>query len=344
MYEASSSVSAYEFYEYGVTGEMSAERINYSENKEGEERWRDETLLSERKYHTDTVHRKLARKRRVGKRLGQSDTKNATQKLIKGSFHYHGDETTAPPEDIALGFARHLPYKPGMPGPSFTYTAYATAPKEALDVLRTGRVLALITERLDESLVVASHFLGISLADVVLTKHRKALSKHPKQSDWPASAIHVLNQTLNSNGEMEYYHGANHILDFRIKLLRQEGVDFDAELQMLKDMRERVTKVCLSEEYLEVYRKHLNGFGLSQHSAGGTNRLRDTEDKFAEGGHSFSLNREILYSYDVCGGCEAHALLYSVKNKLVSSISEAPLLRDLDTKHRTSNLDFLKCP
>jgi hypothetical protein len=46
--------------------------------------------------------------------------------VIKGpTFTYHGDESTVPSEDIALAFARRLPYTAGMPGPSFTWSAFA---------------------------------------------------------------------------------------------------------------------------------------------------------------------------------------------------------------------------
>ena len=41
---------------------------------------------------------------------------------VNGSlFRYHGDETTAPNQDIALAFANNLPYSSGMPGPSYTW-------------------------------------------------------------------------------------------------------------------------------------------------------------------------------------------------------------------------------
>jgi hypothetical protein len=41
---------------------------------------------------------------------------------VKGSlFTYHGNETSVPPFEIAMAFAQNLPYKAGMPGPSFTW-------------------------------------------------------------------------------------------------------------------------------------------------------------------------------------------------------------------------------
>ena len=77
---------------------------------------------------------------------------------------------------------------------------------------------------------------------------------------------------------------------------------------------------------------------------GFSNRLRDTEDKYAEGGHGFSLNKEIMYSYDVCGGCESHAILYSYENNLVSDIRKGLLLDQLDDKYKINNVHFLNCP
>jgi hypothetical protein len=57
--------------------------------------------------------------------------------------------------------------------------------------------------------------------------------------------------------------------------------------------------------------------GMPLHNS--KNKLRDVDDQYVE--HMFSLNREILLSYDVCGACEAHALLLSL------SLSLSPDLR-----------------
>eukprot|EP01041_Mallomonas_annulata_P005424 gene5424-10866_t len=244
-----------------------------------------------------------------------SSSSSSTGMRYKGNFLYHGDEKTSPPEDIAVRYAMKLPYKSGMPGPSYTWSSIATSVTSAIQVLHSGRILPMITERLDESLIVARHHLGMSVADIIVTKPRKNLSGHPKYTAWPPSAVHILNTTLYKNGEIQFYEAANKILDERLVLLNKQGVNVHDELMLLKALRERVTDLCLSEEYLERYRTYLEQTaGLPQHGTGGMNRLRDTEDKFAEDGHCFSLNREILYSYDVCGGCEAHGILYSIEN------------------------------
>ena len=75
------------------------------------------------------------------------------------------------------------------------------------------------------------------------------------------------------------------------------------------------------------------------------NKLRETEDKYGRDGHAFSFNSEILYTYDVCGNCEAHALLFGLEKGLAPTLNSAPFLKDLQ-KHsvaKDSN-DFKNCP
>ena len=198
------------------------------------------------KSHIEKAH--IGKKKKT--RLGSVDRFGP----VTGIFTYHGDETTAPPEDIALKFATKLPYKAGMPGPSLTWSAFASSPKDAVQVLQSGRVLAMVTERMDESLVVAAHFLNWSLADVVFTNRRKHLSSHPRPESWPPNAIRTLNRTLLDRGEHLVYEVANHMLDDRIRGLEEQGVHFEAELALLRDLRTRVTEVGggsspLSSEY-----------------------------------------------------------------------------------------------
>jgi len=50
--------------------------------------------------------------------------------------------------------------------------------------------------------------------------------------------------------------------------------------------------------------------GLPAHHA--NNKLRDVDDKYYEGKHIFAFNGEIVCSFDICGACEAHALLSAV--------------------------------
>jgi Galactose-3-O-sulfotransferase len=57
-----------------------------------------------------------------------------------------------------------------MIGPSIVWSAFTNSVDEAIAQLRDGRVTVVVTERMDESLVVVRHALGWSLADVVVTK------------------------------------------------------------------------------------------------------------------------------------------------------------------------------
>jgi hypothetical protein len=75
-----------------------------------------------------------------------------------------------------------------MPGPSYTWSLFSNEVKDALAVIASNRMVSVVTERLDESLVVASHYLNWTLADMVVASHRKAQSEHPKYTmlPWPS--------------------------------------------------------------------------------------------------------------------------------------------------------------
>lgn len=103
--------------------------------------------------------------------------------------------------------------------------------------------MTIVTERLDESLLVASHYLGWSIADVVVTAPRKALSTHPKHTEWPAKAVLTMKRKLSEQNEYEVYDAANLKLNSRIKDLKFQGVNFTEELRTLNVLKERVTKV-----------------------------------------------------------------------------------------------------
>jgi hypothetical protein len=95
---------------------------------------------------------------------------------IQGSkFVYHGDESTPPPLSIALSFATQLPYKPGMPGPSFLWSAFANSASQAISALHSESppIVPIVAERMDYSLVVAANALAWSLADIVVVVPRK---------------------------------------------------------------------------------------------------------------------------------------------------------------------------
>ena len=110
--------------------------------------------------------------------------------------------------------------------------------------------MTIVTERLDESLVVASHYFGWSIADVVVTVHRKALSKHPKHTEWPTIAVRTIEQKLSEQNEYEVYSAANMKLNSRIKDLKLQGVNFTDEVRILKVLKERVTKVRVENSLL----------------------------------------------------------------------------------------------
>ena len=170
---------------------------------------------------------------------------NAT--FVKGTedkhFFYHGDPFTSPTHDIAISYAKNLPYNVGMPGPSFSWSAFGSTLENGIEYLKVGHVSPLILERLDESLVVLSHYLGWSLADVVIVKPRKALSQHPGAKQWPQDAITLLRNQLTISGEYEFYEAADALLSSKIAAIKADNVDFDGEVFLLKALRTRATEV-----------------------------------------------------------------------------------------------------
>lgn len=285
-------------------------------------------------------------------RLGQDAIDTG---MVKGPlFTYHGNESTVPPLKVAVAFADRLPYIAGMPGPSYTWSAFANSKIDAEAILKSDRIMTIVTERLDESLVVARHYLNWPLADVVVTKVRKALSKHPKYPEWPKEAITKLNANLKDSGEMDIYETANKKLDERIEsLTRFQKINVTAEVLLLQKIRFRVSTICLEPEYLERYRAFIEKQGFPQHSS--ENKLRDAEDIYTEQGHAFGYNRDILYSYDVCGNCEAHAIEFQLKRvvregkqiDVLARVDQAALLKDLRKKRGEELIqlpEFLKCP
>lgn len=112
---------------------------------------------------------------------------------------------------------------------------------------------------------------------------------------------------------------------------------------MLVEMRNSVTQLCMQDEFLIKYRDFIDKLGFPKHPQGSSNHLRDTEDKYGSEGHSFSINREILYSYDLCGSCEAHAILFDVQKNSVP-VSKARKLAELTDSEREENVNFAKCP
>lgn len=285
-------------------------------------------------------------------------TDNTTHLIAASKFMYHGSERTVPPLEIAAEYAKKLPLITGLPGPSYTWSFFSNTKLETLSVLKTGRVFALLIERLDESLVVAAHYLKWSLADLVIVKPRKAQSSHPKAAQWSPAITQMMREKLETNGEYAVYKTSYEMLDERIDKLKGSGVDFQAQLTTLKALQNRSSELCLNMTYLENYRLDIERRGHSRHFA--DNKLRDVEQVYSDEGHVFTFNRFMLVSYDVCGSCEAHAALLSIKrskhhssqteNELRHFLTTAPSLRDLHLSQSPllnsgeSAVNFAKCP
>lgn len=197
------------------------------------------------------LRRGLGNRRREKKRKEIGTRDNATTSPVPGLFIYHGDEDTVPADDVAMDFAKRLPYRVGMPGPSFTWSAFSSTVDDAIGYLSSGAVLPVLLERMDESLVVLSHYLGWSLADVLVVKPRKALSKHPSASKWPAEAIAALSHNLHTRGEFKFYEVAADILNSKIAELKASSIDVDMEVSLLRQLRSRVSEVF--SKYLQYY-------------------------------------------------------------------------------------------
>jgi hypothetical protein len=159
---------------------------------------------------------------------------------------YHGDEGTPPPEKHAMLFARHLPLEAGSPGPSFSWSLFSNSPAEAIEVVQSDRMMTVVLERLDESLVAMRHYLNWSLADVVMVANRKADSNHPPYLEWPPAAIRVMNETMRRNGETDVYLAASKKLDERLRSLETAGIRVKQEIDLLRDLRKRVKEVRLN--------------------------------------------------------------------------------------------------
>lgn len=78
---------------------------------------------------------------------------------------------------------------------------------------------------------------------MVVTKHRKALSSHPKFSEWPKPSIDAIRRKMNSNGEYLIYNASHAKLDERIAELKKKGVDVAKEVKTLNALQKRVTSV-----------------------------------------------------------------------------------------------------
>lgn len=184
-----------------------------------------------------------------GTRLSLGASSSSSKIIDSSLFSYHGNESSVPRDDIALDYARKFPLSTGMPGPSFTWSLFANSVEDALHVLEQDRIIPLVTERLDESLVSLSYVLNWTLAEVIYVLPRKSLSSHPKSKDWPLPTIQLLHQKLNSSGEYAIYNATNLALDRRIDAAIQNNFPFHekvAEFRLLKSLVSEVNQSGLS--------------------------------------------------------------------------------------------------
>ena len=82
--------------------------------------------------------------------------------------------------------------------------------------------------------------------------------------------------------------------------------------------------------------------GYQKHQS--NNKLRDAADKYVDEGHCFSFNSDILFSYDICGPCEAHGILLSMRSDKGYTVDDAPLLKYLPPSLTADHDDLARCP
>lgn len=320
---------------------------------------------------------------RIGGEAGGAQTRGLWDSLSKrhkkhddvqgyaGSlFRYHGNESTVPSDAIAEEFAERVILFHGMPGPSATSAAFAQSAAGTAEVVMGDRIMTVVVERMVESLVVSRHYLGWSLADVVVVSPRKALSQHPGYDKWPTAVVDRLRRKLENAGEFKVYDAANSKLDQRIVNLEAGGkVSVTAEVEVLKALQARVGPLCLSTPYLHLYRAWMSGkagvdggvfarkpdWVLPLHYS--DNKLRDSDQYYSDEGHTFDFNRDKIISYDLCGACESHAIMSGFPDDALHStggirsaadakdlVKRGTLLKDLRRKDVQGNPHFKHCP
>ena len=197
--------------------------------------------------------RKTKRTNRNQLQLGEGTSPSSSSPRHNNSsrdgllFFYHGNESTAPSLEVAEQFAARLPHAAGgvrrTAGPSFSYSAFAEDSLSAVKEVMSDRMVTLVLERLDESLVMMTHVWNWSLADAVIVMPRKSLSPHPRAEDWPQLGIEAIRERLRDAGELDLYDAAVRKLDERIAALKQSGVAFSSEVNYFRELRRRATEV-----------------------------------------------------------------------------------------------------
>ncbi len=245
-------------------------------------------------------------------------TSNYKKAFEKNFFTYHGNQTTPPPPDIAMKYAMEYPLREGLPGPSKYWSVLGANRTEAMLEVQSDRLMTVVIERFDESLIAWRHYANWHLADLIHVKSRKALSSHPKLSSWPKEAAKELENAVKTRGEREVYDAANKKLTQRIDHLNSQGVNISSELILLKAIRIHVQELCMSNRYLERYRSHLFKAGIRSYKRGQRNNHMDVETDLAEQ-YSVNFNQQNMYSFDVCGGCESTGIEVSFINEVVKA-------------------------
>ena len=71
----------------------------------------------------------------------------------------------------------------------------------------------------------------------------------------------------------------------------------------------------MSTVYLTTYKAFLQSLHIPHYF--NHNRLQDVHASWIEKQHHFRVSDELLMSYDVCGSCEAHAILLHIQVRWV---------------------------
>lgn len=99
---------------------------------------------------------------------------------------------------------------------------------------RTNDIIPLVLEQFDISIISLRHSLRLTLADLSYLKPRKALSSHPKASDWPEESISKMLENLRKLNEFDVYEYTLQKLYDRLQVLEKEKVNFLNEIALLK--------------------------------------------------------------------------------------------------------------
>ena len=98
--------------------------------------------------------------------------------------------------------------------------------------------------------------------------------------------------------------------------------------------------MCFQKVELERYKNYLSIFLPPDKK----NHLRDVEAEYVAAGYLFKLSDHIFYSFDLCGSCEAHAILFFISQYPDVAVEDAPKLSDMDSELRSRSAALRRCP